>query len=320
MLKINKLTLALFGVATATVAQASFVSIIRLDNVSVASVSGEEIDYTSWVNVHEPYDCTTWSPLTDTVKLGENFEQKRDCNQDQERIKSVYRVWDNGNKTLISQDIQSQTLINNENQDATGTRNDVDDTRIGDWSDWTDVGALHSCSSWSPLVTAINHGTGFTQTADCSQDQERTRNIYNVWTDGSETLKNVETDDKTIDESKSQQATGIKDYILSQVEGPWSDWTDFGALHTCGAWSPLTNTVLAGFYLDQSQTCNQDQERTRTIYDDWKLGENTVNRVETENQSTVSEKTQNVEGTRAITRNELDTLIENGDDITGVDT
>lgn len=72
--------------------------------------------------------------------------------------------------------------------------------------------------------------------------------------------------------------------------------------------------------MDQSQTCNQDQERTRTIYDDWKLGENTVNRVETENQSTVSEKTQNVEGTRAITRNELDTLIENGDDITGVDT
>lgn len=42
------------------------------------------------------------------------------------------------------------------------------------WTNWTDVGNYYDCQNPRPLESDIDRGTSFTQTLDCSQDQERT--------------------------------------------------------------------------------------------------------------------------------------------------
>lgn len=52
--------------------------------------------------------------------------------------------------------------------DQTHNNYDIEDT----WSEWTNVGSLHSCKDFSPLNSEVEKGDSFLQTSNCSQDQE----------------------------------------------------------------------------------------------------------------------------------------------------
>ncbi len=262
-------------------------------------ITNERIDeWGEWTDINVHYDCSVWTPDSSTIDVAVDFTQTRDCLQDQERNRDVYDVWADGSETLNRTESENQSITEQESQVETGTRNDKDSTRTESWSDWEDEGSLYACSTWSPNVNTVNHGTTFTQSANCSQNQERNRDIYDVWTDGSETLNRTETDMQTISVSTTQSSVGTKDYIVGTTTGSWSNWTDAGSHYDCGSYSPTTATIDYGQSFTQNRSCKQNQTRTRTIYDDWKVGSDTVNRVETDNQTINENESRNATGTK----------------------
>ncbi len=254
-------------------------------------------NWSGWSDVNSHYACGSWNPETTTINYGDNFTQNRDCSQDQERTRNVYDVWADGSETLKTIETGTQTITEVESQNAIGTKNFIDTTRNGAWSSWSDSGTHYSCQSWTPNVSTINLGDSFTQTRDCSQNQTRTRTIYNVWADGSETVKTTETGTQTITETESQSATGTKNYITGTDNSSWSGWSNSGGLHSCSAWSPATSTVKQGVSFTQSQNCSQNQTRTRTVYNVWADGSKTVKTTETGSQTISVNQTRTATGT-----------------------
>ena len=254
-------------------------------------------NWSGWSDVNSHYACGSWNPDTTTINYGENFTQNRNCSQDQERTRNVYDVWADGSETLKTTETDTQTITEGESRNATGTKNFIDTTRNGAWSSWSDSGNHYSCQAWTPNVSTVNLGNSFIQTRDCSQNQTRTRTIYNVWADGSETVKTTETENKTIIETESQSATGTKNYITGTDNSSWSGWSNSGGLHSCSAWSPATSSVKQGVSFTQSQNCSQNQTRTRTVYNVWADGSKTVKTTETGSQTISVNQTRTATGT-----------------------
>lgn len=78
------------------------------------------------------------------------------------------------------------------------------------WSEWSDVGSEYDCSSWTPLESTVDWNVSYTQSNSCSQNQKRTQDIYDVYDNGSEKLRETKTENKTVSVSNSQPATGTK--------------------------------------------------------------------------------------------------------------
>jgi hypothetical protein len=78
-----------------------------------------------WSNIDEPYDCTNWSPSTDTINQETSFVQNaNDCKQNQQREIQIRLV---NNKTgefkTIETQIESRVLSEQINsRTATGTK------------------------------------------------------------------------------------------------------------------------------------------------------------------------------------------------------
>jgi len=242
-------------------------------------------DWTSWINTNTHYDCDTWTPNVNTIDSGTIFTQTRNCKQDQERERNIYDVWADGTETLNSVEKESKTITEQESQSATGTKNIIESERADSWGTWSDTGSHYDCDTWTPSPSTINYGDSFTQTRDCLQNQIRSRNVYDVWTDGNETLNRVETENQTISEQESQSAVGTKNFKDTERADPWSSWTDVNGHYSCGSYSPSTSTVNYGQSFTQTRSCKQDQTRNRDVYDVWADGTETLNRTETSNQT-----------------------------------
>jgi len=52
-----------------------------------------------------------------------------------------------------------------------------------EYTDWSDVGAEHSCTTPAPLTSTVYKDTVFKQTHDCSQNEERTKNTYYLYSE-----------------------------------------------------------------------------------------------------------------------------------------
>ena len=254
--------------------------------------------WSNWSDSGAHYDCDTWSPNVDTVDYGDSFTQTRDCSQDQTRSRNVFNVWADGTETLNTVETGNQTITETETQSAIGTKNFKDTTRAGNWSSWTDSGSHYDCETWTPNVNTIDYGDSFTQTRDCSQDQTRSRDVFDVWADGTETLNRVETDNQTISKEESKGAVGTKNFKDTTRAGNWSSWTDSGIHYACNTWSPNVNTIDYGDSFTQTRDCSQDQIRSRNIFDVWADGSETLNRVEAGNQTISEEESQSAIGTK----------------------
>ena len=77
-----------------------------------------------------------------------------------------------------------------------------------EYTEWLNTGVHYDCNSYSPLAIDVYDGTDFIQNRNCSQDQTRTKTVIDVWTDGSETINNSETEPRKITEIDSTNATG----------------------------------------------------------------------------------------------------------------
>lgn len=81
--------------------------------------------------------------------------------------------------------------------------------RADTWSEWSTV-SEYNCTAWNPLVSDVDWGVDYEQTQDCKQDQTRTRDVYDVWTNGNETFNRTETENQTVDVENEQDATGTR--------------------------------------------------------------------------------------------------------------
>lgn len=77
-----------------------------------------------------------------------------------------------------------------------------------EYTDWVNVGSLHSCGNFVPLVSEIYEGTSFQQSQECIQDQERIAHIYMI---------NNETGEKTLKESKTEQRELKESITIDEV-------------------------------------------------------------------------------------------------------
>jgi hypothetical protein len=253
--------------------------------------------WSSWSDVGSHFNCDVWSPNVTEKDYGESFTQTRNCSQNQERTKEIYNVWADGSETLKEIEKETQTLTNQESQQAIGSNNIIVSTRNDSWSAWVDNGAFYNCESWTPDVSTKPYGEIFTQTRDCSQNQTRDRDIFDVWADGSETLNRNETSSQTITIEDTQQATGTDNFIASTRTENWSSWSNEGSMYACGTWSPDVSTKPYGEIFTQTRDCSQDQTRTRRTFDVWADGSETVNSTETGSQTITTEDTQQATGT-----------------------
>lgn len=256
--------------------------------------------WSNWSDLNSPYDCTTWNPDESTIDYGTSFTQSRDCSQDQIRDRDIYDVWADGSETYSHTEFQNQTITEQESQQATGTKNFKDTERADPWSSWADNGGHYGCGAWNPDESTINYGTSFTQNRDCNQDQQRERDVYDVWADGTETFNRTETENQTITEQESQQATGTKNYITGTENGAWSNWTNTGITYNCSVWTPDPSTVDDGVSFTQNRDCSQDQTRSRTVYNVWADGSKTVKTTETDNQTINVTENQQAVGTKPV--------------------
>jgi len=262
-------------------------------------ISGERADnWSVWVDSGSHYDCSSWSPTTDTVDLNSAFQQSRDCSQNQTRSRQVFNVWASGLETPKRIDNESQTLSEQETKQSTGTRDFIAGQRVDSWSTWSNDGTPHNCTTWTPSPDTVNLDANYTQSRSCSQNQTGSRNIYDVWESGQETLSTTEDRTQTITVNQTQGATGTKDYITSSSNGTWSEWVNNGAVTSCSNWSPSPSTVNLGDSYTQSRSCSQAQKSQRDIYDVWKSGKKTLNRVEPRSQTVTVNQTQSATGSK----------------------
>ncbi|WP_298150248.1 hypothetical protein [Flavobacterium sp.] len=112
-------------------------------------------------------------------------------------------------------------------------------------SDWTDT-TRSGHSNWTP--EALTQTVDFSQSRTYVQHQERTWSYKS----GSEELK-TRLETRTVSNKSETQTVSVK----------WSEWSNKGSHHTCGAWTPATNTIASGQPYTQTRTCKQDQIRNR---------------------------------------------------------
>ncbi len=262
-------------------------------------VSTRTGSYDAWGNLGDPYECAVWSPAPQTVNLNVSYTQSRDCKQNQDRERTIYNVWKSGKETVLRSESDAKTIIVSQNQQATGTKDFIKTTEIRGWSAWSNNGTPFNCSTWSPTVDTVNLGTKFNQSRDCSQKQDRSRDIYDVWESGKKTYKSTEDGAQTITVSQTKESTGTKNFKTGGISnGEWSAWSNDGNPHTCSTWLSAVDTVNLGEKFTQSRSCKQDQTRSRQVYDVWADGTKTPKTIEGDEQTITISQSQSATGTK----------------------
>ncbi len=262
-------------------------------------VSTRTGSYDAWGNLGDPYECNAWSPAPNTVNLNKSYTQSRDCKQNQDRERTIYNVWKSGKETELRSETDAKTIIVTQNKQATGSKDFIKTTEIRSWSAWSNNGTPFNCSAWSPTVDTVNLGTKFNQSRDCSQKQDRSRDIYDVWESGKKTYKSTEGDAQTITVGQTKESTGTKNFKTGGISnGEWSAWSNDGNPHTCSTWLSAVDTVNLGEKFNQSRSCKQDQTRSRQVYDVWADGTKTPKSIEGDEQTITVSQSQSATGTK----------------------
>lgn len=92
------------------------------------------VTYSSWVNKGSLYGCSEWLPRASTKLKGMRFEQKRNCNKNQERSEKGYKEWlDNRQKELLYTNKETRIVIVHQKRTASGTKNPPPPPPKGTW-------------------------------------------------------------------------------------------------------------------------------------------------------------------------------------------
>lgn len=85
------------------------------------------------------------------------------------------------------------------------------------YTEWVNSGSIHSCNDWSPNVETVPFRTVFVQNRECTQDQTRNKETYQVLSDGTRQLIQTEEMTQSITISDSQQNVGTFDDIIGDI-------------------------------------------------------------------------------------------------------
>jgi len=277
----------------------------------------QRTEYTNWLDNGVHYACETFAPLVSTVNLSQEFTQNRNCSQNQSRIETIYNIWADGSEILFSTNTEDQTLNEIETQQSIGTKNFVTGTQRTEYTNWLDNGIHYACDTFTPLVSTINLNESFTQNRDCSQDQTRTKTVYDIWADTSETVSITNIETQTLTESENQNAIGTKNFNTGTQRTEYTNWLNDGTHYACSVFSPLTNTIYSGESFEQNRSCSQNQTRTKTVYDIWADTSETISTTNIETQILTENETQNEVGTylAASCKEIVDLGLKNGNKI-----
>lgn len=130
--------------------------------------------YTSWISVGNPFNCTDWTPDSNSIQVGQIFTQERSCSINEERQKQNRIKLPNGSiQNDGSPIVESRVSQANQTQSATGT--------LETWvaysasnSPWVNTSAIYGCNNWTPSADTVVVDVPFEQTAnDCKLDQTR---------------------------------------------------------------------------------------------------------------------------------------------------
>ena len=249
--------------------------------------------YTPWVNDGAFGACTPWQPDPLTIDWGDNFQQSRVCQQPQVRTATPVLLNPVSKRTKTGESFTENQLIPvADYQNNIGQRDYITGERADDWPKWQDKNAPYECSVWSPPTSDVRLYDSFTQSRSCSQDQVRSRNVYNVWASGEETAKRVDNDAQTISVEQTQPAVGVRDEIDGVRLDTPTAWVNDGANYGCGEWTPLPTTQNSEY--TQTRTCSRDQTRTQDHYDVWVSGKETLNKTETHEQTVTTTESRQV--------------------------
>jgi len=263
-----------------TLTELEYQSAIGTKNFTTGS---QRTEYTNWLDDGTHYACDTFIPFVSTVNLDESFTQNRDCSQDQNRTKTTYDIWADASETLNITTVETQTLTETETQSAIGTKNFNTGTQRTEYTNWVDNGSHYNCNTFTPLVSTVNLGESFTQDRDCLQDQDRTKTIYDIWADSSETTFSTNVETQTLTESESQSGIGTKNFDTGTNETTYTSWIDNGVHYGCETFSPAVSSVYKDTSFTQNRNCSQNQDRIRTIKNVWADGTKTLDSTTVEN-------------------------------------
>jgi hypothetical protein len=206
-LKKTLLTIFLFISPSLTYSETSFVALVYKNEYSFSVKLDIETIYTEWLNVNGLYNCEDWTPEANTQDYGIDFQQTRNCEQDQTRNVYVYQNWSIGDKTLVSETIENQTIIISENQTNVGTKDYITHTSNSGWTNYYDYGSP-TCSKWTPEQSGV-----VSQTQDCTQTTKRTITYYDHYFSGTVEINRIE------EEFSSRSYTNYRDAYCTEYPG-----------------------------------------------------------------------------------------------------
>jgi len=221
-----------------TVSYADYTVIYPLTNASI-TISQKPPSYTDWVSVGSPYNCASASPMENTINEGISYTKNfTNCDQNQERKKTIGSVVTNEQRTVSGINYQTQSV---------GTKK-----YIPTYTDWVNVDNAYNCASATPMENTVNEGVAYTKTfSDCSQNQERTKTLNSVVTIEQRTVSGI---------TYQSQSVGTKKSVPT-----YTDWTNVGGAYNCNQ-NPKEDTIDEGVsYTKTFSECSQDQERTKTL-------------------------------------------------------
>lgn len=197
-------------------------------------------NFTAWAET-SPRVYTAWSPVADSQTA--DFSQGRSYTVDRERTeqrreehRDTGEVRDLGDPIL-----HEETATLGEQRDVVVTS-----------SDWSTVGSIHSCTSWSPAISTQT--TDFGQSRDCSQDSERT---WTYVSEGTEIHSRVEGKTDPVNQTRTV------DVARSSGGGTdgWSSWSTYSNDASCTGWSPSRSSYWEDQTITQTRTCTDYQKR-----------------------------------------------------------
>lgn len=168
---------------------------------------------------------------------------------------------------------------------------------VSSWTNWTLINEPTNCDPWMPEPSAINMNKAFMQTAECDDNEIRTKTTTNYYSDG-QVIEIVEPEYREVLVDISQESKGTKNYIV-KTENDYGNWVDVGEHYSCSSWTPKTSTINSGVSFTQKRNCKQKQKQKVKTYNVWYNGTKTLAHEHDKNQVISENVSKQAVGTKA---------------------
>ena len=200
--------------------------------------------YTAWLDDGAPINYGSWSPAAEHQVVA--FTQAQPYDQPQARYEQKReRDEVTGEIRTVGEPIK-RTRLDDRSRDRLISVS---------YTAWDNTGIHYNCGNWTPSPASVPKGQTFTQTRNCSQDQQRTR----LYKDGTTTIASGN-EVKTIYEEEARTSTGTLQQWQS-IAPTYTAWTDNGSPTNYTSWSPAPSNETSSFI--QRRTYEQPQSRQR---------------------------------------------------------